>query len=91
MSVYLEIYITDEQRNLQSFWRRVEHEVHIYTPGVPILIHTKDRSKPWYFPSGGVESGAHFDTFYGVYVVWIRTIEPADYEHFGFTRMEKTR
>lgn len=90
MSVHLEIYTTDEQRNLQAFWRRVIYDVHHHTMGMKYLLHTKDRAKTWYFPSGGVEYGEHYDTMLEVYVVWVRSLEPTTYEHFGFSRLERT-
>lgn len=90
MSVHLEIYITDEQRNLQSFWRRALYDVHYHSTGMKYLLHTKDRSRTWYFPSGGVEHGEHYDTNLEVWVIWIRLTQPSDYEHFGFSRLERT-
>jgi len=91
MSVYLDIYITDAQKVMQTMWRRVLHDLHTPPPGYKYLLFSKDRSQSWYFPDTGVERGEHYDTFLEVYVVWVRMIEPADFEHFGFTRMERTR
>lgn len=91
MSVYLDIYITDAQKNMQTMWRRVIPDLHTPVPGIKYLLFSKDRAATWYFPDGGVERGEHYDTHLEVYVVWIRFTEPADFEHFGFVRMERTR
>lgn len=90
MSVHLEIYITDAAKRPQAIWRHTLYDVHQHSKGLPYMLYTKE-GQQWLFPSGGVESGEHYDTRLDTYVVWLRMEQPADFGHFGFTQMEKTR